>query len=182
MKYIEKNHGHWQIKGLLKKILMECRAKETSRYAINGICVGENTFASTDGRRLVELQFNHKIPEGNYFCTSDGYLLDLEGNFPKYKDIIPKKKDLKRIVKVESQSVGENVIGLIIGELCHAGCVIKLSLYQRPITILSKVLSGTCEVYISKVEPESHPFIIEVETSIGHLRYVQMPVNVKNEA
>jgi len=173
---IEKNHGHWQLKGNLKILLMECRAKESSRYAINGVHIGKNVLAATDGHRLVELQFEHNIPEGNYFCTADGFLLNFtDGKFPKYRDIIPKKSQLKKIVEISSS--GENAIGLIIGEICHAGCICKLSLYKKPIAILSKVIAGMCRVYVSKKEPEHRPFIIEAETSIGDLCYVQMPIS-----
>ncbi|HEC66562.1 MAG TPA: hypothetical protein ENI23_14900 [bacterium] len=180
MKRIEKNHGHWQLRGDLRDILIECRAEESTRYAISGIHVGENVLASTDGRRLVELQATHKIPEGNYFCTTDGFLLNtIEGNFPKYKDIIPEKSTLKKIVEVSA--AGGNIIGLILGELCHAGCIIKLSLYEKPIEILSKAICGNCKVYVNKDSAADHPFMIEVETSFGDLRYIQMPINVENE-
>ena len=183
MRYIEKKYGHWQLRGDLREMLIECRAESSTRYAIVGIHVGKNKLAATDGRRLVELHVNHKIPQGNYFCTVDGFLLDtIEGNFPKYEDIIPEKSELKKICEVSSgEGVGDNIIGLILGELCHAGCIVKLSLYENPIKILSGVIAGKCRVYISNTTPEERPFMIEAETSIGDLCYVQMPINVKNE-
>ncbi len=184
MRCIEKNHGHWQLRGDLREMLMECRAESSTRYAIEGICVGENTLAVTDGRRLVELRIEHKIPEATYFCTVDGFLLDVvDGNFPKYRDIIPDKTKSKIIVDVSSgEGVGDYIIGLILGKLCHAGCIIKLSLYENPIKILSKVIAGRCRVYIHETEPRERPFMIEAETSIGNLIYIQMPIDVKNEA
>ena len=184
MKCIEKNHGHWQLKGDLKELLMECKAKDSTRYAITGIHVGENTLVSTDGRRLIELHIKHKIPQTTYFCSTDGFLLDaIEGYFPKYKDIILDKSKSKIVVEISSsESEGENIIGLILGELCHAGCIVKLSLYEIPSKILSKVIEGKCSVYVSKTAPEEHPFMIEAETSIGRLLYIQMPIAVKNEA
>lgn len=182
MKAIKKNHGHWQLSDLLRRMLMECKAEESTRYAITGIHVGKDVLVSTDGHRLVELQVKHNVPEGNYFCTSDGYLLDITGeSFPKYKDIIPEKSTLRKIVETSSEGIGENIIGLILGELCHSGCVIKLSLYENPIKILSEALIGKCCVYVHKTEPKERPFIIEAETSIGDLCYVQMPINVENK-
>lgn len=183
MKHIEKIHEHWKLNGLLREMLLECRAKEeVSRFDIEGIRVGKNILASTDGHRLVELHVKHNIPQGNYFCTADGFLLDtIEGNFPKYEDIIPDKSKSKIIVDT-STGYGENIIGLILGELCHAGCICKLSFYGQPIKILSEVIDGKCKVYVNKTEPSDHPFMIEAETSIGDFCYVQMPIQVKNQA
>jgi hypothetical protein len=95
---------------------------------------------------------------------------------------MPEKSTLRKIVETSSdESVGENIIGLVIGELCHVGCIIAMFLYEKPIKILSEIICGKCRVYVSKVEPESHPFMIEAEASFGDLRYVQMPIKVKNE-
>ena len=183
MRYIEKKHGHWQLRGDLREILMECRAEDSTRYAIEGIHVGKNVLVSTDGHRLVELKCQHNIPIGNYFCTADGFLLDCIGDkFPKYQDIILDKSESKKIVEVSaSEGVGDNIIGLILGELCHAGCIVKLSLYENPIKILSKAIAGKCKVYVDAVEPKHRPFMIEAETSIGNLIYVQMPITVEND-
>lgn len=181
MKYIEKNHGHWQLRGNLRDLLLECQAEEAIRYATDGIYVGKNTIVSTDGRRLIELKIKHNIPEGNYFCTADGFLLDfMDGNFPKYKDIIPDKSKSKKIVET-SADVGGHIVGLILGELCHARCITMLSFYQRPIEILSQILCGKCEVYVHETEPREQPFMIEAETAVGDLRYIQMPIAVKNK-
>lgn len=181
-KYIEKNHGHWQLKNSLRKVLLECRAKESTRYAINGIHIGENVLVATDGRRLVEVQCPHKIEYGNYFSTCDGFLLNfVDDKFPNYQDIIPKKNQLRKIVEVSGD--GENVIGLILGELCNVGCICKFELYRQPIEILTKIIQGTTIVFVFRNKPAEYPFIIEAETKIGHLRYIQMPLfNVKNEA
>lgn len=180
-KYIKKMHGYWQLKGCLRKLLLECKAQESTRYAIKGICVEENKFCATDGRRLVVIEHPHKIEPGNYFSTNDGFLLDfIDGKFPDYQAIIPKATEIRQIVKTSGK--GEDTIGLILGELCHAGCICVLNLYQRPIELLSKNICGKITVSVFRKDPESHPFVIEAETEIGHLQYIQMPVNVKNEA
>ncbi len=183
--FIEKQYGYWQLKGDLKRLLLECRSAFTTRYAINGIQINgihieEGKLVATDGWRLVEIEYNHEIPSGNYFATSDGYLLDkLEGKFPKYRDIIPDKKQLRQIVK--TSGMGEAVIGLILGKLCHAGCICRLNLYERPVKILTKIIAGEIRVYVDKKEPAEHLFLIEAETTIGNIKYVQMPVTTKNE-
>lgn len=180
MRNIVKEHKHWQLRGDLKKLLLECRAKESIRYALNGICVQENKLVVTDGRRLVEVEYTHEIKVGNYFCTTDGWLLDfVDGKFPKYQDIIPKKNQLRKIV--ESTGEGVDLIGLILGELCHAGCICKLGLYKKPAEILSSIIAGTVRVHVYRKEPKNKPFMIEAETTIGHVRYIQMPVTVENQ-
>lgn len=179
-KYIEKNHGHWQLKDGLRRLLLKCKAKDTTRYTINGIHVGENKLCATDGKRLIEIERSHQIPLGNYFSTSDGFLLDfVDGKFPNYQDIIPKPKEIRQIVKTSGE--GENVIGLILGELCHAGCICKLNLYEQPTKILSGIICGEVIVSVFRKNTKKHPFIIEAETKIGHLRYIQMPVSTQNE-
>jgi hypothetical protein len=173
-------YGHWKLPPQVTELLLECRAKESTRYAINGIRVGEGVLVATDGRRLIEVKTQHKIPEGNYFCTTDGFLLDgMEGNFPNHQSIFPNKDELRKIVEVDS-GCGEEVIGLILGELCHVGCIVKLLLYQRPIEILSEILEGKTKAYVHSERPAESPFIIEAETSLGDIRYIQMPVGVEN--
>lgn len=179
-KTIKREHEHWKLGGILKQLLTECKTNESTRYAINGIHIEDGLFAATDGRRLVQIEQEHKIEPGNYFCTSDGYLLCfVDGKFPKYKEIIPSKGSLRKIVEVGGE--GEYNVGLILGELCHAGCICKLSLYKRPAELLSKAICGKVKVFVNRKEPENHPFLIEAETSVGKMTYIQMPVNIKNE-
>ena len=179
-KNIQKNRGHWQIKNILKRLLLECKAKENTRYAIDGIHVAKNEFVATDGRRLIEIVYKHEIELGNYFLTQDGFLLGfLDGKFPKYNNIIPVKNTLRKIL--ETKGEGENIIGLILGELCYAGCICKLSLYNAPANLLSKIVLGTTEVFVNKDKPAEHPFLIEAKTTLGFVRYLQMPITVKNK-
>lgn len=178
---IVKEHAHWRLKGDLKILLLECRAKETTRYAINGICAKENKLISTDGRRLVEISIEHKIEVGNYYCSSDGFLLKTdEGKFPNYEDIIPKKGALRKIAQVTSHQ-GDAVTGLIFGKIIHAGCIVSLPLYRRPAEILERLLDGKIKAFVQRIEPANRPFIIEAETIFGEIRYIQMPINVINE-
>ena len=180
MRFIEKSHGHWQLKNELRKLLLECRAKENTRYAINGICVEENRLCATDGRRLVVVEHLHTIELGNYFSTNDGFLLDfVDGKFPSYQKIIPKPNEIRQIVKTSGE--GKDIIGLVLGELCHAECICKLALYGQPMKILSNIICGEVTVSVFREKPKEHPFIIEAETSVGHLQYIQMPVNIENK-
>ena len=179
-KTIEEKYGHWKLAGPLKELLIECRAEEDSRYAITGICITKEALVATDGRRIVEVLTDHKIPAGNYFCTQDGYMLSMEDEkWPKYKDIIPDEDELNKIVEVDGE--GDDIIGLILGELCRAGCICKLSLYQRPAELLSKAINGKVSVYVHKEGPAERLFMIKAETSIGNIIYIQMPVNVENK-
>jgi len=180
--YIEKQHGHWQLTGGLRELLLECRGNDNTRYALTAVYVADNVLAATDGRRLVEIQYKHKITRGNYFCTTDGFLLPFvdDERFPDYKKIIPAKDKLRAIVQVD-ETTGENVVGLILGELCHAGCIIALTLYEKVADVLSENIDGAVTVFVSKEHTGDHPFVIEADTKFGHLRYIQMPINVKNE-
>lgn len=181
-KYIECNHDHWQLKGELRDLLMECRAvEESTRYAVTGIHAEKNDLVATDGHRIVIVQRQHKIKMGVYFCTEDGFLLALseDDTFPKYKDIIPAKETLNEIVNVEGQGI--DLTSLILGRLITAGCIVRLSLYRRPVELLEQVIDGRVNVFVAQTETASRPFMIEAETSVGFVRYIQMPVHVKNE-
>lgn len=181
MSKIVRKHNHWQLTSELKELLLECRAESETRYAIAGVCVRENALVATDGRRLVEVQCTHRIEPGTYYVSEDGFLLETtELSFPKHEDIIPDKKEACQIVKT-TEVMGEDVIGLILGELCHSGCITKLSFYQRPAEILSSIIDGEVCVFVHNKAPAEHPFLIEAETLLGKIRYVQMPVNVRND-
>ena len=177
MKHITREHKHWQIKGDLKRLLMECKAKQPTppRYSLNEIYVRENKLIATDGKRLVEISIKHDIEPGNYFCTSDGFLLKTEGKFPKYESIIPKKGALRKIVKVTE---GYNASGFILGRIIYSGCITSLSLYRKPIELLERLRNGKVEVFVYRSKPEIHPFVIEAETILGKICYVQMPMDI----
>lgn len=181
MAAIKKEHGYWKLNGILRDLLLECKAEDSTRYALTGIHIESGIFVATDGRRLIEIKRAHKIEPGNYFITADGYLLPcFDGKFPKYKDIVPDEKSLRKIVKITGS--GDDTIGLILGELCHAGCICQLSFYAKPVELLSKAIEGEVGVFVSKESPESSPFVIKAETYASKITYIQMPVNVKNEA
>lgn len=179
MKCITNEYNHWRINGNLRSLLIECRAGEDSRYDITNICVRDDKLVATDGRRLVEIGISHSIKSGMYFCTNDGFMLESEGKFPRYKDVIPEKKVLRKIVELSDS--GQNAIGVIFGQIIASGCNISLSFYLKPIEILEQIIAGKVEVFVHKKDPAKQPFLIEAETTIGYMRYVQMPVNVKNE-
>ena len=176
--YLKREYGVWQICGNLKKLLCDCRAKMTTRYAISGIYVSDGVLASTDGRRLVDVKLSHKIEPDIYFCSKDGWLLSpIEGNFPKYEDIVPKEKDSRIVVETNGYP-GSKVIGKIFGGLYSAGIEYDYALLKRPIEILSEIIDGKARVYVSKKKPAEHPFLIEAHTEIGEVRYVQMPIHL----
>ncbi len=99
--------------------------------------------------------------------------------WPKYKDIIPKDDDLKRIVEVVGE--GDKLAALILGALCHASCICNLGLYQKPIELLSKAIEGRGSVYVHEKESADRPFMIKAGTNFGNIIYIQMPVTTKNE-
>jgi len=179
MNHITREHNHWRLSEKLRELLLECRAGEDLGCSITNISVDENGLVATDGRRLVRIENHHTITPALYFCTSDGFLLEAEGNFPKYSDIIPRKEDLTKIVEVNA--LGQDITGLILGELIASGCIIKLSFYLKPIEILGDLVDGKMEVFVNSIDPARRPFLVEAETDIGSIKYIQMPLNVKNE-
>ncbi|KKK99441.1 hypothetical protein LCGC14_2632710 [marine sediment metagenome] len=178
-KHIKKEYNHWQLDLDLRELLLECRAQEESRYAKTSICVSEGKLAVTDGKRLVVVHIDHEIEPGVYFCTSEGFLLVAEGRFPKYEDIIPEKENLSKIVDISESR--EDVAGLILGKLIASGCIAQLSLFLRPIEILEKIKEGSIKVFVDKTDPSTYPFLIEAETTLGEVEYIQMPLNIVNE-
>lgn len=89
------------------QLSMVCKSvsKESMRYALTIIEVNEKHIVATDGRRLACLD-NFGIDPGRYEvvkCTKSLIKLcttDLEGNFPKYTDIIPecsREEDKKKM-------------------------------------------------------------------------------------
>ncbi len=160
--FIRKEHGIWQLCGALKQILLECKTGYNCRYAINGVHVSKNCFCATDGRRLVEVRRNHKIPGGDYFVTPGGWMVAPEGSggkFPKYEDIIPDPKNSRLIVDA-GPTEGRLVIGMIFGGLFNVGFPFAYDLYKKPIEILAKTISGDVKVYVDKKEPAERPFLM----------------------
>jgi len=175
MNHITSEHNHWRLSEKLRRLLLECRAGEDSRYNITNIGVDENSLIATDGRRLVIIEIHHAILPALHFCTSDGFLLEAEGEFPKYSDIIPRKEDLTKIV--EFNGLEQDITGLILGKLIASGCIVKLSFHLKPIEILADLVDGKMEVFVNSSDPAKMPFLIEAETDIGNIKYIQIPVN-----
>lgn len=174
-KKIKKEHGHWHLPDGLHHLLRECMAKEPNRYGINGIYAGDNTLATTDGRRLLEVQIEHEISLGSYFCTDDGYFLDtLDGNFPKYEDIFPKKAQRQRLVHISGY--GKEIIGIVLGKLIAAGCLIDIDLLYGPAKLLRQVEPMDITVFVYRKGPGLRPFVLEAETKFGPIRYLQMTI------
>ena len=79
---------------LLKWVLL-AMAKDSSRYAINGVHFVDNQAVCTDGKRLHIGTFEHNTFEpGTYEVISNTAKMivigePIDGNFPKYDDIVP---------------------------------------------------------------------------------------------
>lgn len=179
MKSVTTENGHWKICNPILELLHECRADEAGRYSLENIYVGEDVLVVTDGRRLVEVATSHSIPIGIYPITVDGYLLtlDTESSFPKYLDIFPDKKKCDKIVETGEYKTA----GLILGSLIHAGCFIDLDLFLKPMDALSKVNYKTISVWVYTANTAARPFLLECDSDVGKIRYIQMPVNVENK-
>lgn len=180
MKSVEFNHNHWKLTPKLRKLLMSCAAKESTRYAINGIGVTKNALAATDGRRLIVLEKEHGIEPGEYFVSQDGWLLKRnDGKFPKYEDIIPDKGNLNLLAKIDDTgSLG--AIAVILGKLIQAECICDIRLLYGPGSLFSQIEISDLSVYVDKKDAPHNPFFIEGSCSFGKLQYLQTPVNWKS--
>ncbi len=100
--------GYMKLAPKLRRLLHECRAKETTRYAIEGIHVDSDGLTATDGRRLIHVELKHKLKDGMHVLTQDGYMLPVEGmgNFPKWQEIVPKDNpEGKTVCTDDSQGI-----------------------------------------------------------------------------
>jgi len=80
---------------LLSKLLTDCKAKNSSRYALNSIGVDRSGIAATDGRCLVVVKYKDCIEqvdlaEAKSMSLQGDILIDGTdlGRFPKYQDIM----------------------------------------------------------------------------------------------
>ncbi|KKL96598.1 hypothetical protein LCGC14_1842880 [marine sediment metagenome] len=181
MKRLIKEYGHWKIQSPLWEFIDSCRSDVPTRFSIEHVYVPENRLVATDGRRLIVVNIEHKIKEGLYPVTKDGYLLkaDVDGEFPKYQDIVPDKKNMTHIV--ESEDRLEIASFLVLGALVNAGCIVDLKKFLPPMKALEKIKAGCINVWVDAAEPELRPFMLECQTSLDLVTYIQMPVRVKNK-
>ncbi len=174
---ITQKFNHWQVNGVLKTMLRNVAAKESTRYAIQSIWIKEGKFIATDGRRLVVIKRKHKIDEGLYYVTQDGFLLPCsnEGRFPKYESILLKGKGI-----VEIQVKGDQLDYLfsnIVYHLNKADILFNLLMLQGSLMTSLKNVYG-CTL---KTKAPDSPFQLRftIDNTSGNLDvlYVQMPIS-----
>lgn len=93
-KPLQVEYGIPRVSDAIAKLFFLVKAKESTRYSLNYVCVDEKRMTVTDGWRLLSLELPHEVFPGMYFLTKEGFLLrvadDEAGKFPKYDEIISK--------------------------------------------------------------------------------------------
>jgi hypothetical protein len=158
------------------KVLRECKAKETSRYAIKNIGCGENWLAATNGRHLCALTFEHKFPEGTYVLTRDNLLLKSvqSAHFPKWNDL-PMKKGHRRLCYDGPLNNGKHISTIVYAINSTADTNLWLDLFLKPLQYLAS-LDLDVKVYYRSGKKGEAPFEIHGDFGAAHVLYMQMPL------
>lgn len=173
-------------------------ARETSRYAINGVLLEREekkvTMVATDGRRLALArgtaaeakgetagaiiptkalnllqrllddpaeEVRVKVEENRAHFTTDAATLTsnlVEGNFPPYRDVIPKDQDKKAVFATDALSSGVRRAALLTNEESKG---VKFAFSDDKLTLSSKAPEmGEAEVSVPVESYQGDPFEI----------------------
>ena len=177
---IEYKYNHWHLPDDLRALLMECMLHDPSQQRYKGVYAGENVLVTTDGRRLIEITIEHSIESGFWFCTQDGWLLNtLFETFPQYAKIIPKKKDLRRLVRIPGCE--KRAVSIVLGALAQAGCIVDIDLLYKPMALLWDLDMQDVDVFVHKKKASTSFFMLTGITHYGPIRYLQMHIPLAYE-
>lgn len=178
-KSIRYDYEHCHITKPLRQLMQTSMAKESTRYAINGIYAKNNSLIVTDGRRLLMVHIQQEVPSMIYRCV-DGWLLGpMAGNFPKYKDIIPQIKKSKLVFELDSleyRKTGEQEIfaALATAEyFCDAGMLLEVLAH------IDNCGGTDYKFYVDEKSPDDMAMLMTCNCRFGEITYVQMPVKHK---
>jgi hypothetical protein len=172
---ITEKYEHWQLNPVMASILLETVHDEPSRHALQCVCVEDENFIATNGRKLVVIEQSNKIDNGIYFLTKDGFLLPCpeEGSFPKWRDVCLKDAQKQEINGVDT---AEHILSKIVYFLNKADMLFDFTLLQDS---LLPVLEFTDECVL-ETKLSGDPFQIRLKVSIRNrsakILYIQMPM------
>lgn len=175
MDFVKTKFGIPQVNQDLANLLHECKAKEETKYAINGVAVSEEEIVATDGRRLFVLACKHSVKPGAYHLTSDGFMLPREdANYPKWKDIVPNENDLDEN-QITDCDIGY-LASRIVARLNEKGMRLNLDYVLPVIKLLGRFTIDKISVFTHKEKPYERPFMITGLIAQQKFTYVQMPL------
>ena len=180
-KFITKEHGHWRISGAMRAMLKQCMAKESFRYALNCVSIEKNSLTSTDGRKLVNFSYAHKITKGLYHVTQDGFLLewDEDGTFPKYKDILLDPKKCKQIKA--GGATPEQVFSSVVYHCNRADMGLDIFMLQKSLMVALKACDHN-ECIIDMKDGDSAlqlNFEVSAKADRATVMFMQIPFSIK---
>ena len=173
--------GHWHITKPLRMLLRTSMAKENTRYSISGIYVAENALVVTDGRRLLKVSITNIPPKMKsmiYKCV-DGWLLGpMDGNFPKYQEIIPSIEESTLVAEFDAlgheyRKTGEQEI---LAKLANAEYYCDAIMLLEILAHLVKSHGTQYKFYVAKSDPSNRALLLTCNCWFGTVAYVQMPV------
>jgi len=163
----------------LAGLLRECMAKESSRYAIDGVGIGEGWLAATDGRRLAIVKTKHTLAPGVYVLTKENLLIPriVVGNFPKWQGLLMKTGRRRLCYK---GGMDTSCIGAIVYVINHtADTAIGLNLFLKPAAVLASLGLEVSVYYDMKANGDA-AFEIHGKRGDDEIIYVQMPISKKD--
>lgn len=175
-KTITKLHGYLLLDKKYADLLRTCRAKETTRYAINLVCSYKGQLATTDGRRMMVI--NIDIPTGLYFLTKDNLLLpsDEVAKFPKWEGIIIKEP--KRIeIKTSFENTGQS-LGKVLHKINTAGPCVDLFMYEEVLKKMAVLFPTNLVLEVAKEDARHRPVQLRCETGDYKILFILMPINL----
>lgn len=186
-KFITKEMNHFRLHGAVRSILRNTVAKLSTRYALECVLVAKDKLVATDGRKLVIVEKTHKIKPGLYYITQDGFMLPdaVEGNFPKYQDILLKDAKAENIAEHDTSEMSFSII------VCHLNRLdIIFDLFALQESLMTSLRFASGDGYVLETKGPDSPFQLSfpiqlssgqyrVATDTAKILYVQMPAHEK---
>lgn len=175
-KLYHKDFNHIRFGKQFRLLLKLCMAKETSRYAINGVNIAKDGFTATNGKIMFNLADNkHGMESGVYHLTAEGFgLFEIEGNFPKWGEIIPKKTDIKEVYS--TNYLDKHTRQLVIYHLNRNDVNFRIDWLMQVLQRLELLHARDLEVSVHKKDPAKMPPLITGTIQDNKFTYVQMPI------
>jgi len=173
-------HGVPKVSQKLAEFMASCKAKQSTRYALNSVGVTEGVLVTTNGRTLLVVTpidtFDPPITDGLYHLTGEGFLLktDNDAAFPKWQESVPKNENSLGCFNISDPTSGgrEKLCEAIIKAECRLNLTWLLA-------ALKAFVGCGCDA-VDVFDPGgNNPMLITGEGMGAKIQYIQMPMHIE---
>ena len=162
--------------------LRSMMARRRTRYGIDGMNVCSDGFTVTDGKRLLHITENHRVPPGTYKIGRDGWLcgpLDL-GSFPEWRSVLLPRKKQRVIWEGDIQDPSDTAAA-IWAISRTADTAMYLEIWFSAVKAIRALRAGRVTIACEKGKKKDS--LIQIMGDMGDQRgtsftYIQMPIAI----